>query len=135
MSEPRRHALHPGGYGPAETWCRLRAARHTKATDAACRLLGCHDVTQAHEPIVTEGITCPSCLDAIRKEIARLKLAFGPPKRPEIEGCGDTSCRCVAPRGMATNVGCRCDLRRVHAALTAWRVYAMDLEARVEGEP
>lgn len=132
MSEPRRHALRPDVYATTSR-CGIRAARHTKAIADVCRLLGCHDVTQDREPIVglTEGITCPACLDAIRKEIARLKSALAPAKRPEIEGCGDTSCRCRPPSGVATNGGCRCDERRVHAALAAWRRYAMELEARV----
>ena len=70
-------------------------------------------------------------LDAIRKEISRLKTAIAPTKRPDIEGCGDTSCRCRPPSGVATNGGCRCDERRVHAALDVWRRYAMELEARL----
>lgn len=52
-------------------------------------------------------------------------------QRPEIEGCGDNSCECRSPGGMATNGGCRCDDRRKRAALLAWRGYAMDLEARM----
>lgn len=131
MSEPRRHALRPDGWGPTVTRCGLQAARHTRAIDAVCRLLGCHDVTQDREPIVKDGITCLACLDAIRKEIARLQAALGVVQRPEIEGCGDTSCRCRPTSGMATNGGCRCDEHRVHAALDAWRRYAMELEARV----
>ena len=133
MSEPRRHALRPDGWGPKVTRCGWQAARHTRAIDAVCRLYDFHYVTQDREPIVgiTEGITCPACLDAIRKEIARLKAALAPTKRPDIEGCGDTSCRCRPPSGVATNGGCRCDEHRVHAALDAWRRYAMELEARM----
>lgn len=52
-------------------------------------------------------------------------------QRPEIEGCGDNSCECRSPGGMATNGGCRCDDRRKRAALLAWRGYAMALEARM----
>lgn len=133
MSEPRRHALRMSSWGPTVSLCGRQAARHTRAIDDACRLLGCHDVTQDREPIVglTEGVTCPACLDAIRKEVGRLQAALAPTKRPDIEGCGDTSCRCRPPSGVATNGGCRCDEHRVHAALAAWRRYAMELEARV----
>jgi hypothetical protein len=132
MSEPRRHALRTDVCATVSR-CGIRAARHTKAIAEVCKRQGCIEVTPAGDPIVglTEGVTCPACLDAIRKEIARLQAALAPTKRPEIEGCGDTSCRCHPPSGVATNGGCRCDEHRVHAALAAWRRYAMDLEARV----
>jgi hypothetical protein len=41
---------------------------------------------------------------------------------PELEGCGDNSCCIVAPKGMATNGGCRCDERALRRAVQALKI-------------
>lgn len=133
MSEPRRHALRKVGFD-RHTICGKAVARRTKAVEVACRDLLCAEVTHiGGEPIGSgvEGTTCPACLSVIAADVRRLQSALGVVQRPEIECCGDTSCRCRPPSGVATNGGCRCDEHRVHAALDAWRRYAMELEARV----
>ncbi len=37
----------------------------------------------------------------------------------ELEGCGDNSCVVQAPKGMATNGGCRCNERQLRRAVQA----------------
>lgn len=50
----------------------------------------------------------------------------GPPK-----GCGDNSCIVEAPKGMATNGGCRCEPITIRMALK-WYKYEYDRARRVK---
>lgn len=44
----------------------------------------------------------------------------------------DNSCVCVAPTGMATNGGCRCDERKLRRAVTYWRSVAQHRQATIQ---
>jgi hypothetical protein len=48
-------------------------------------------------------------------------------------GCGDRSCRFVAPKGMATNGGCRCfDKLATHLLVGKLMLLVLELDDEVE---
>jgi len=78
---------------------------------------------------------CVLCRLAIQDQSRKLLAILGPLPVPEREatltnGCGDSCCHIGRRSGQATNGGCRCDARELARGATAWRAYALALEAR-----
>ncbi len=143
---PRVHASNEASATKdLRTLCAQAYAGDTKASRGALATLvgplrSADGVTrETLEPIMfgfDKRVTCPACISVVRSRVAKLQAGLGTVERPAIEGCGDTSCECVAPGGMSTNGGCNCSERTKRAALQQWRRYAMELEARVPaGDP
>ena len=66
--------------------------------------------------------------DALRRQLAELRRD---PGDMPVKGCGDNSCVVAQPKGMATNGGCRCELREVRGALHYWRRLARFRETTI----
>lgn len=132
------------------SWCGFTEANHTKKylnalekaqEEHGTAVRGIYFQGEKVVPIAAWGPwDCTACTHQIREEARRLVplLDLVPPDAtPTMDlGCTDSGCCLRRPGGMRTNGGCSCggrgmgmDLARLKAGASAWKKYALALEA------